>query len=163
MGWFWKSEEQQLLEAIDKIGFRVTGVYDRKSGTPSFAYSTGFPDLIGQPEVIAFGQPIQGMSIMIGHLSDLCRDGLRMTDGLQVPGLLQNHACTLRSVKPENIVGDYFHFAMWYQQRQTGTAMTEAFQIVWPGAKSGLFPWDAGCAEEVRALQPALYESGLNS
>lgn len=160
LGWFRKSEEQQLLKAIDQIGFRVTSVYDDKDSTPGFAYSTGFPDLLGQPEVIVFGLPVQGMAIMIGELSALCRDGLRMTDGLQVAGLLQNHVCTLRSVTPENIVGDYFHFAMWYQQRQTGTPMTEAFQIVWPGAKTGLFPWDAGCSDEVRVLQPALYESG---
>lgn len=160
MGWFRKSEEEQLLKAIEQIGFRVTGVDDSKCSNPSFAYSTGFPELFGQPDVIVFGLPMQGMAVMIGKLSDLCCDGLRMTDGLQVAGLLQNHICTLRAVKPDNIVDDYFHFAMWYRQRQTGTDMTEAFQIVWPGAKNGLFPWDAGCTDEVRALQPALYESG---
>jgi len=163
MGWFRKSEEEQLLKAIKQIGFRVTGVGDSKNGSPSFAYSTGFPDLFGQPEVIVFGLPIQGMATMIGRLSDQCRDGLHMNDGLQVTGLLPNHPCILRAVKPENIVGDYFHFAMWYRQRQTGTDMTEAFQIIWPGAKTGLFPWDAGCSDEVRALQPALYETGSDS
>ena len=158
MGWFRKSEEQQLLTAIEKIGFRVTGVHDRKGGSPSFAYSTGFPDMLGQPEVIVFGLPINGMAEMIGELADQCRAGLRMTDRVRVEGLLQNHVCTLRAVKPENIVDDHFHFAMWYRQRQTGTDMAEAFQIVWPGAKTGLFPWDAGCTDEVRALQPPLYE-----
>ncbi len=160
LGWFRKSEEQQLLKAIDQIGFRVTHVYDPKHDSPSFSYTTGFPDLLGQPEVILFGLPMDMMTMMLGELSDLCRDGgLRMADGLQVAGLLQNHVCTLRAVKRENIVGDYFHFAMWYQKRQAGTDMTEAFQLVWPGAKTGLFPWEAGCTDEVRALQPALYEA----
>lgn len=160
LGWFRKSEEQQLLKAIEKIGFRVTHVYDDQGGSPGFSYSTGFPDLLGQPEVIVFGLPGDLMTMMIGQLSDLCRDGLRMADGLRFTGLLENHACTFRAVRPENIVGDYFHFAMWYQQRQTGRPMTEAFQIVWPGAKTGLFPWEPGCADKVRAAQPALYEPG---
>jgi hypothetical protein len=103
------------------------------------------------------------MAHMIGTLSDECRAGLRMEDGKPIEGLLEGHVCIPRAVKPEHIVIDYFNSAMWYQRRQTGTDMTEAFQIVWPGAKTGLFPWDAGCADEVRALQPALYESGSNS
>lgn len=160
MGWFGNSYERDLLKAIKQLGFRVTAVDGGKSGDPSFAYSVGFPDLLGQPEVIVFGLPLKMMGQMIGMLSDQCRAGLHMEDRMKIEGILGGHVCVLRAVKPENIVIDYFNSAMWYQQRQTGTDMTEAFQLVWPGAKTGLFPWDEGCADEVRALQPALYESG---
>lgn len=163
MGWFRKSEEQQLLKAIDQIGFRVTAVGESGEGDPPFAYSTGFRKTLGQPEVIVFGLPEQGMAIMIGQLFDQCRSGLRLADGLQVTGLLGGHACVLRAVKSENITDEYFHFAMWYQERQSGSAMTEAFQIVWPGSQTGLFPWDPGCSDAVRLLQPALYESETNT
>lgn len=160
MGWFGNSYERELLKIIKQIGFRVICVHDDKGGSPSFAYSVGFPDLIGQPEVIVFGLPFEIMGHMIGTLSDQCRAGLHMEDGMAVEGLLEGHVCIPRAVKPEHIVTDYFNSAMWYQQRQTGTDMAAAFQIVWPSAKTGLFPWDAGCADEVRALQPALYEQG---
>lgn len=163
MGWFGNSEEKQLLKAVERIGFRVTAVGASRKGDPAFAYSTGFPDTLGQPEVIVFGLPVEGMAAMIGELFDQCRAGLRLADGMEVTGLLGGHACVMRAVKPENITGEYFHFAMWYRQRQSGLAMTEAFQIVWPGAKSGLFPWDPGCSDEVRLLQPALYDSGANA
>src|SRR3954468_14268354 len=102
MGWFGNSEERQLLKAIDKIGFRVTAVGESREGDPAFAYSTGFPDTLGQPEVITFGLPVEGMAVMIGGLFDQCQAGLRLADGVAVDGLLGGHACVLRAVKPDN-------------------------------------------------------------
>jgi hypothetical protein len=159
MGWFRKTEEQQLLKAIDQVGFRVTAVGEGED-EPGFAYSTGFAETLGQPEVIVFGLPDQGMGTMIGALFDQCRAGLRLADGLEIAGLLGGHSCVLRAVKPDNIAAKYFQLAMWYHERQFGTAMTAAFQIVWPGSQSGLFPWDPDCSEAVRLLQPALYDTG---
>ncbi len=156
------SEQRQLLKAIKLLGFRVTAV-GRDDPPPGYAYSTGFPETFGQPEVIVFGLPDEIMANMIGGLSDQCREGLHLADGLEVTGLLEGHACVLRMVKPENLTDDYFYFSHWYHERQFGSRLEKAFQIVWPGVKTGLFPWEPGCPEEVRLLQPPLYETGTVS
>lgn len=33
----------------------------------------------------------------------------------------------------------------------------QAYQVFWPGAVQGLFPWESECVDEVRELQPLLY------
>jgi len=37
--------------------------------------------------------------------------------------------------------------------------LNEAFQVVWPGAQQGFYPWDEGCDLYVIDYQPALYET----
>ena len=32
-----------------------------------------------------------------------------------------------------------------------------AYQLFWPGAEQGLFPWEKGCVQFVRDCQPSLY------
>ncbi|HMI20176.1 MAG TPA: DUF4262 domain-containing protein [Sphingomonas sp.] len=155
--------EQSILDNIERTGCHITMVFDPEGQDPNFAYSVGFPDTVGQPEVIVFGLSNDMMGFMVNETLRLCRDGLRLADGTSIDGLLQGHLCVARKVAAENIDRDHFNSAMWYQRRRSGIEMSEAFQIVWPGARDGLFPWDAGCADSVREAQPPLYERRLNS
>jgi len=153
--------EQSILDNVERTGCHITLVFDPEH--PNFAYSVGFPDTVGQPEVIVFGLSNEIMGFMINETLRRCRAGLALADGVRVEGLLEGHICIVRAIGAENIDRDHFNSAMWYQRRRSGTEMAEAFQIVWPGASDGLFPWDAGCADIVREAQPALYERRLNS
>jgi len=154
--------EQSILDNVERTGCHVTVVFDPEDNDPGFAYSVGFSDTVGQPEVIVFGLPTEMMGFMINETLRKCRSGMHMADGAVVEGLLKGHVCVTRTVAPENIDRDHFNSAMWYQRR-SGAQMSEAFQIVWPGARDGLFPWDEGCSESVREAQPALYKRRLNS
>jgi hypothetical protein len=157
------SYEQDIVDNVERAGCHITTVFDPDGVDPSFAYSVGFPQTVKQPDVIVFGLPHEIMSHMINAMLDQCRSVFRMADFKHVEGLLEGHHCVLRAVQSQFIVPDFFNSAMWFNLRQTGEEMTNAFQLVWPGAIDGLFPWEPGSSQEVREYQPALYGRHLNS
>ena len=150
--------EEKIVAEVEQHRCYVIQVFDPDGIAPNFSYSIGFPALVAQPEVIVFGLSIPLMHSMIDEIYRQCRHGLSLNGGLRVAGLINGHDCELRSVKPKHIVKDHFNSAMWFHRHRTGEPMTEAFQIVWPGAVDGLFPWDEGASQDVIDAQPALYE-----
>ena len=155
--------EQRILQNVREHGCHITYVFDPDSDAPSFAYSAGFPETVAQPEVIIFGLTREIMHFMINELHHQCSNGLMLADGTELRGLLEGHRCIARAVPARAIEIEYFNSAMWLKRITSGEDMTSAIQVVWPGAVDGLFPWDDGCASDVRDLQPALYVTGLNS
>lgn len=151
--------EQRIVENVEQFGCHVMHVFDPDGVEENFSYSIGFPVSVSQPDVIAFGLPRKLMHSMINEIHRQCRDGSAMRDGLRVSDLIEGFECELRSVRSEHIVAEYFGSAMWYCRTQTKHPMENAFQIVWPGAVSGLFPWEEGVSQDVIDTQPALYES----
>lgn len=151
--------EQKIVAEVEQHRCYVIQVFDPDGIAPTFSYSVGFPALVAQPEVIVFGLTIPLMHSMIDEIHRQCRNGLSLNDGLRVASLINGHDCELCSVKPKHIVEDQFYSAMWFHRHRTGDPMTEAFQIVWPGAVDGMFPWEAGASQIVIDAQPALYES----
>ena len=155
--------EQQILDNVREHGCHINCVFDSEGDEPCFAYSVGFPETVGQPEVLVFGLPTDIMEFVINETLRQCRAGLKLKDGLEISGLLEGHVCVALQIPASNITADYFNSAMWFRRYVTEEDMDAAFQIVWPGAEDGLFPWDEGCSEAVRALQPPLsLENGLS-
>ncbi len=152
--------EARILANVQEFGCHITTVADPDGGTPSFSYSTGFTRSVGQGEVIIFGLPSQLTGFMINETLSFCRDGLQLDDGVQIGGLLQGFDVVARTVHPASIVREHFNSAMWFHRREFGTDLDAAFQLVWPGALDGLYPWDEGASSEVREAQPPLYERG---
>lgn len=154
--------EQKVLDDIRDHGCQVMHIF-LEGDAPAFSFSIGFPTSVGQPEVIVFGLPRELMHSMVNEMRSQCASGLKLSDGERVSGLLEGLDCILRGIDDPQAIADHFGWAVWYQRSQLGVEMTQAYQIVWPGAQQGLFPWEAGCHEDVIALQPALYETSLNS
>ena len=155
--------EQSIVDHVRDYGCHINYVFDREVDQPAFAYSVGFPKTAGQPEVIVFGLPQKVMHFMINETLYQCVNGLRLEDWTEITGLLEGHRCIARAIPAERITREYFNSALWYFRTTTGEVLTEAVQLVWPSAQNGLFPWDEGCADDVRDLQPPLYRTGLNS
>ncbi len=155
--------EIKILTNVKEYGCHVVSVFDPDGEDPSFSYSVGFAEAVGQPEIIIFGLEIGLMGTMVNFALDLCRDGLIIQDWTPVDGLLENHRCIARKVAIDFIVPEYMNSAIWYHQTQMGQTLSEVVQIVWPGAEQGLYPWDEGCDEFVIASQPALYRMELDS
>ncbi|HVJ02412.1 MAG TPA: DUF4262 domain-containing protein [Sphingomonas sp.] len=153
--------EQSIVRHVRESGCHINIVSDPDGSEPPFAYSVGFPETIGQPEVIVFGLGSRLMANMINETLSQCRSGLVLAEGARVGGLLDGFDCVLRAVTPENIMPDYFNSALWYQRRRTGERLDAAFQIVWPGYHDGLFPWEEGVDPSVPESQPALYEKSV--
>lgn len=84
--------------------------------------------------------------------------GMGAVDGNRWSGLLEGFDCISRAVHPDNIVREYLNSAIWYWRRSGNDGLPPVYQIIWPGAQDGLFPWDSGCSEIVKDLQPPLWE-----
>lgn len=152
--------EQEILDNVARTGCHITVVIDPDQHDPPFAYSAGFRETAGQPEVIVFGQSAEMMTFMIDETLTRCEAGLVLSDGVEIDGLLRGHKVIGRAVAARFIVRDYLNSAIWYERQQTGRALESVIQLVWPGAQDGLFPWDEGCDQGVRDLQPVLYSVG---
>ena len=152
--------EQDILDNVARTGCHINIVIDPDQQEPPFAYSVGFRETAGQPEVIVFGLSTEMMTFMINETLNQCEAGLVLSDGVELDGLLRAHKVVGREVATRFIIRDYLNSAIWYERRQTGRALDRVIQLVWPGAQDGLFPWDKGCDQQVRDLQPALYVAG---
>ncbi|MES1157045.1 MAG: DUF4262 domain-containing protein [Alphaproteobacteria bacterium] len=150
--------EQRIIDAIDEHGWFCPYIFDDKSKNPDFAYSVGFTQTLDCPEFIVFGLGQNLMHAILSRVFRQIRDGKRPEDNQRWSDLIEGFDCIARAVHSTNIVRDYFNSAMWFwgDPAERGSEL-KAFQLVWPSAKTGLFPWDADCAQEVRDLQPPLY------
>jgi Domain of unknown function (DUF4262) len=157
------THEQQVLDNISEHGCQVQFVFDPEGERPDFSYSIGFPASVGQPEVLVYGLRNEVMHSMVNTLRQQCVDGLKLCDGARVAGLLEGFECVLRHITDRAAIKDHFGWAIWYHRRQLGVELNEAYQVVWPGAQDGFFPWDEACDQYVRGKQPALYNTSLNS
>jgi hypothetical protein len=147
---------RNLHATVAREGYALGVVLDDEKNEPDFVYSVGFPQSLGQPEVIVAGLDSELAHEMVFNLFRQCRAGLTMHDRLLVSDLLADHGCMLRSVHQDHLPAELFVEADWFQREHSGKAITQAFQIVWPSAIDGRFPWDAGFRRT--NLQPALYE-----
>lgn len=156
--------EKDILAKIESCGCYIPLVFDPDGNDPSFAYSVGLPHSVGQGEVITFGLTHELLAFAINETMRQCRDeGLQLQEGLRIAGLLDGFDMIAKRVHASCIQRDYLNSAMWHHMGRYGEPLTEVYQLVWPSAATGLFPWDEGCHPDVIALQPALYQPRLNS
>jgi hypothetical protein len=154
--------EIQILANVERTGCHITCVFDPKGNHPTYAYSTGFTRSLGTGEVIVFGLSNDVMLATINEVHDRIDSGtLQLADRASIDGILRDHVCVARRITPEQIRPEYFNSAMWFSRTQMGQELTEAWQLCWPPVGTSLMPWDADCPENVRQLQPALYEVSL--
>ena len=151
--------ESDIVSNVEQHGCFIMFVFDPDDGKTDFAYSMGFPKSLAQPEVIVFGLQKKLMLSMINEIYRQCaEDGLELRDGAVIGDLLEGFDCIVREVPKDRIESEYFGSAMWYRQAIMGEEMDQAFQIFWPGAATGLFPWDASADPEIVGPQSELLE-----
>ena len=153
--------EQKVVDDIREYGCHVTYVFE-EGDDPAFTFSIGFPVTIGQSEVIIFGLKREVMHSMVNEIRRQCADGLVLHDGVRIDGLIEGYQCVARHLIDAGAIKEHFGWAIWYHRSQMRKELAEAYQIVWPGALDGLYPWDEGCNELVTTSQPALYKTSLH-
>ncbi len=149
--------ERTILQKIDKHGWFCSTVFDPKGKLPSFCYSVGFTQTLKAPEFIVFGLDDELMHAMLWQVFRDISSGRQPEDMQRWGGLLHGCDCVVRTVHPTNVVIEYLNSAIWFWRRLSEHRPLPVFQLVWPGSKSGLFPWDDGCPQSLRDGQPALY------
>ena len=151
--------EQQIIDNVRQHGCMIMHVFDPAGEEPNFSYSIGFPETVSQPEVIVFGLDKKLMHSMINETWRQCsEDGLDLADGICISDLIEGFDCVAREITSPNAIREHFGSAIWYNRTRRNEKLTRAFQLVWPGAQQGLYPWDRECSTEVTDWQPPLYE-----
>ena len=154
--------DQRVVDAIEEHGFFSQGVLADANG-PVFRYSIGFWESLRAPEVIIFGLDLQLMHNMLWTAFRQIKAGTTLVGGYKMSGLIEGFDCVARPVHPTQVKA-HFGVGLWYRRYRGADDNLQAFQLFWPGKVEGLYPWEAGCPAEVRALQPQLYlplEAGL--
>lgn len=155
--------EIRILDNVATSGCHINCVFDPDGEDATFSYSAGFVKTVNQPEIICFGLPADLMGFMINETLAQCLGGLELTEGIRISGLLDAHDVVGKFIPQNRIVREYFNSAMWFHEHEFETELTKAMQLIWPDSDNGLFPWEVGCGQDVIDLQPALYETRLNS
>ena len=154
--------ESEIVKNVKDYGCHVTSVFDPDDVAPTFSYSTGFWETVGQPEVIILGLSSQMGLFAINETLRQCQAGLQLSDRQQIEGLFEEFdvTCVARAVDDAHLIPEYFNSAIWYRSMRTGRPLDDARQLVW--AYDGFFPWDEGAPAELFEDQPLLYSGTLH-
>jgi hypothetical protein len=150
-----EDDEQVVVDHIATYGWHSVHVRADGDG-PDFCYSIGLDELIRIPELIIFGLEHDVMHSMSWEIVRQIQAGRLLASDMIFNDLLDDRPCIVKPVHPSWLV-DYLGYACWYYHYRQKLDRLQAFQVFWPGARDGLFPWQAGCAEDVIAAQPLLY------
>ena len=149
------SVDRKLLADIAAHGFQALHI-PTEGDEPAYTFSIGFTATLNAPEVVVFGLRRELMHNMLWETFRQLRAGKVLTDGQHWSGPLEGFDCIARPVHPSWNY-KYLGSAIWHARYRTGSDAVSAFQLFWPGAQQGLFPWEAGCDPFVIDQQPALY------
>jgi len=147
-----------FVRRIRKHGWTATYVPGDDSET-NFAYSIGFWECLGTPEVIVFGADLLTSNGLIGEAYTQLKSGdLKLAD--KAPWILEmddGPRLAWRAVHPSQIRRAHFNVAIWYRERQgQSRAGLEAFQL-FVSDTAGVLPWEEGFDTDYRPHQPELY------
>jgi hypothetical protein len=152
-------DEERVLHNIQHYGWHGEWVAADK-GQPEFVYTVGFPETLGAPEFIVFGLEHKVMHGMLwGVYRQIQAGAAHSAQGTRWPGLIPGltHDCVSRPVHYSQLPNGHFGRAGWRHVMRGGDIVAfEGVQLFWPSKLEGLLPWEDGCPEVVRDLQPRL-------
>ena len=147
-----------LADAIEAHGW--TGIYVGDYETaPTWTYTIGFDETLGQPEVIVFDLPQDSANALLWEVFTQLKDGrLVLEDGKVWPegGALPSVWRKVHQTQLESEEGWFTLASMRSLVRKLTPFGFDAFQLVLSD-NDGRLPWDEGYDERLRRLQPALY------
>lgn len=150
--------EQKLLAIVEEHGWHCTSVFDPEGG-PDFGYSVGFPEALGVPDCIVVGLPSELINAMLWQVFRQVEAGKALVHGAEWEGLLAgDYTCRSIRVLDQKAAEPFrMNSAEWYwSEVLKREAPFDAFQIVWPSARSRLYPWDKDCPQDVLDVQRLL-------
>jgi Domain of unknown function (DUF4262) len=149
--------ERDIVRFVESHGcFVVNVVPDENGDQVPFSYSIGFTKSLAQPEVVLVGLAPDSAHPLINDLYELCRRGLKLSDGVRIDELVRDRPCFARSVDDSWLIQSYFASALWFHRTQMGSSLRSVVQVVWPDP-DGFFPWEKECADWARSDQLAMH------
>jgi hypothetical protein len=136
------------VRRIAEDGFSTMSVV---GNPPQFSYTTGLYKSYAHPELIVFGLPPARAAGLLSDIALKAREGTPFNLSEPTDKLLVD--CDVLFVEvPRSTFAEYCLLAMRYY----GEEEFPVFQVVWPSAFDGCYPWDSDADPEFVAIQPVL-------
>jgi hypothetical protein len=139
---------------IDTAGWAMEPVpprVDTDPPLPGYAYTIGFPEAFGFPEVLIFGLTPVAARGLFDLVADLLRGGTEVPLGVELVGVFDNDLrCVFAPVDLEE----------WSELVEVGIAWHrgaafDMVQLLWPD-RNGFLPTEAGFDRRVVTAQPVI-------
>lgn len=150
--------QEKIDWMIETAGWAIEPVAprtDTEPPIPGYAYSIGFPQAFGFPEVVVFGLTPVAARGLVGLVADALRGGTEIPLGVELVGLLDNGLrCVFAPVD----------LAMWSELFTTAISFHrgagfELVQLLWPDRR-GTLPDEPGFDPRVSHAQPVIGARG---
>ena len=139
---------------IDTSGWALEVVGPQPDEDPpgaAYAYTIGFPEAFGFPEVLLFGLTPAAASGLFGMVADLLRDGTEIPLGVELTGLFDGELrCQFLPVEPAAAAGLMATGVAWRRGKEVA-----AVQLLWPD-RNGFLPTEAGFDRRLLLAQPVV-------
>ena len=143
--------EAGIHKDIRDYGWSGISVLGDEQGPP-WTYSIGIYHSFAHPEIVIFGLSHEVIHAMIWNVVNAVKAGHHLEDGDESSDILQGYNCSFHIVD-RAWYKDYFGRALDFY----GGSDFPILQCVWPD-KNGLYPWQEGFNEGLRAAQPLLFK-----
>lgn len=151
--------EQHVRATFEADGAGYTIKMDPSGETPSYLVTYGWSISYELPEIIIFGD-----HLMIGNLLRLHNEMIDALEGMATiiddqrwPMQWGGQQVAGRFVNPAHVTPRFFGDALLCRELAGASSPMPAYQLFWPD-ENGRFPWERGCAQISRALQPLLFK-----
>jgi hypothetical protein len=149
--------QKNILTNVEKHGWFATTVFDPEGKNPTFTYSIGFSKTLGAPEFIVFGLNNDLMHDMLWEVFHQIKAGAVPKSDMRWSNLIEGFDCVTQKAVHSELHKEYTASANWFWRHQGNSGHPEVYQLVWPGAQQGLFPWEEGCDSYVISQQTQLW------
>lgn len=154
-------QHKAILANVEQFGLSVMHVAAEDPRAPSYSFSVGFEQSLGQPEVLIYGLDRNLTQPMINEVFRQCKEeGLSLADGQAIGNLIEGYDCVARPIDDPRGRAAHFGYANWFQQHSGAEGLQRAVQIVWPDPKTRAYPWQPECGADIKGWQVQLYPAG---
>lgn len=144
-------QEAKCLADIASHGWHVIQVFDENGELPDFAYSVGLWQTFDHPEVIVFGHNYEWCAGMVNAVGEDVRAGRRFTHGDRDTSFLAPFEVAFLDVLKEHYE-EHLGWDRWFYRDDDFPAL----QCVFQERASNAYPWQDGCTDRGRWMQPIL-------
>lgn len=133
--------------ALEPVAARA----DTDPPVPGYAYSIGFPEAFGFPEVVDLGLTPSTANDLVAVVADLLRGGTEIPVGVELQGVLDGELRCMFLPLDDDVAHAMLPTARAWRK---GAAFT-AVQMLWPD-RNGFLPTEPGFDRRLAAAQPVI-------
>lgn len=145
-----------VIRDVNTLGWHLALV-EPAGGHHGWAFSVGFGQTFGHPEVAVFGLPADVLRALLDTISQELRAGRAFPDGHADATLAPPYRCVFRRIDAAWHDAVLPAAAWFYGQRPWA-----ALQLFWPDRADRL-PWEAGFDPELTPFQPLLFHADVSA